>query len=218
MQIIRNVAKYSLIMTIILEIGFIINSHYKFIEDPNAIAIIINTMTGFLTTAAVAFVEYNSKISENIKYFMNELITFYHGLYRLKKFINSSSTLNEKIDAINEELELINNRALNKKQNLDIIFMFNTKKNKYFCDMVNKAYEVTFGVELNYVKFMYKSKKRKTVKIKEEYINLVKELIEAEFKQINDNLHGIKKYNLFNNWQQLSKHIISMYEKNKVAT
>lgn len=213
MQTIRNVAKYSLIMTILYEIGFCIISYYKIIEDSNAIAIIINIMTGFLTTASVSLVEYNVKIGDNIKYFTEELIAFYHSLYRLKNCINSEATINEKIEAIEEEFEAINNRALKKKQEIDIIFMFNTKKNKYFCDMINKTYELTFGIDLNYLKLIYKSKKRKTIKIKEKYIKLVSELIEAEFKQINHNLEGLKKYNLFNNWVQLRNHIISIYEK-----
>lgn len=214
MQTIRNIAKYSLIMTIFYEIGFYIISYYKIIEDPNAIAIIINIMTSFLTTAAISLVEYNVKISENIKYFTDELIVFYHCLYRLKKFINSEATIKEKIEVIEEEFKAINKRALKKKQEVDIVFLFNTKKNKNFCDMINKTYELTFGIDLNYLEFVYKSKKRKNIKMKEKYVKLVDELIEAEFKQINYNLQGLKKYNLFNNWIQQREYVISMYEKN----
>lgn len=213
MQTIRNIARYSLIMTIFYVIGFFIISYYKIIVDSNAIAIIINIMTSFLTTAAISLIEYKVKISENIKYFMEELVAFYHSLYRLKKFINSEATINEKIEAIDEEFKYINDRAIKKRQEIDIIFLFDTKKNKYFCDGINNTYELTFGIDLNYLWVIYKTKKRKNIKIKEKYIQLVNEFIETEFKQIEHNLKGLKKYNLYNNWIQFKNQIILMYEK-----
>jgi len=213
MYTIKAVTKYSIIMTFIYQISFILLISFNVLKDSNAIAIIINIMTGFLTTACVSFVEFNVKLGESVRYFMEDLISYYHSLYRLKRFLNSSATLNEKTEAIHDEFSLINKRAIMKKQKLDILFIFNSKNKKEFIEMLNNTYELTFGVELDYLELTYNSKKRKTEKIKKKYIELVIELIDAEFIQIDENLKKAKKLKVYKTWLELKNYIVSIYEK-----
>lgn len=218
MYTIKAVAKYSIIMAVIYHISFILVLSFNIIKDPNVIAITINLMTGFLTTASVSFVEFNVKLGESVKYFLEELISYYHSLYRLKRFLNSSAIINEKIEAIHNEFVLINKRAISKKQKLDIMFIFDSKKKKRFVEMLNNTYELTFGVELDYLELTYNSKKRKTIKIKEKYIELANKLIDAEFLQIYENLKNIKILKVYNNWLELKNNVVSIYEKENNIT
>ena len=86
--------------------------------------------------------------------------------------------------------------------------LLNNKKNKHFVEMIENTYELTFGVELCYIEINYKAKKKKSLKDKKEYVDIVKEIIDAEFKQIEENLKGLKKFQLYNNWIILKERCI----------
>jgi len=162
-------------------------------------------MTGFATSAWISFVEYNIKLQENITYFISDLIWYYRVLYRLKKGLNSSISVNEKIEVIAEELIYISNHVREKKQLIEVELLLNTKKNKYFIEMIENTYELTFGIYIINIELLFKSNKKKTLKIKKEYINYIKEMIEVQFKQIEDNIKGLNKFKLYTNWKMLKE-------------
>lgn len=199
MHYIRNMTKFLIIITILYIVSFRISLQLNILSEDNK-AIIINLMTGFATSALISFVEYNIRLQENIGYFISDLIWYYRTLFRLKRGLDSSISINDKIEAISEEFKYIDSYAKSKKQLIDIEMLFNSKKNKHFVEMIENTYELTFGVELFYIEINYIAKKKKTLKDKKEYVDIVKEIIDTEFKQIEENLKGLKKFQLYNNW------------------
>lgn len=217
MHYIRNITKFLIITTILYIISFKISLHLNILDETNE-AIIINLMTGFATSALISFVEYSIRLQENIRYFISDLILYYRTLLRLKRGLNSSISINEKIEAIGEEFKHINSNAKNKKQLIDIEFLFNSKNNKHFVEMIENTYELTFGIELCFIEINYKAKKKKTLKVKKEYVDVVKEIIDAEFKQIEENLKGLKKFQLYSNWLILKeKYILNKKENGHIT-
>ena len=207
MHYIRNMTKFLIVITILYIVSFKILLHLNILNEDNK-AIMINLMTGFATSALISFVEYNIRLQENIDYFISDLIWYYRTLFRLKKGLDSSISINEKIEVINEEFKYINSHAKSKKQLIDIEMLFNTTNNKHFVEMIENTYELTFGVELCYIEINYKVKKKKKFKDKKEHVDIVKKIIDAEFKQIEENLKGLKKFQLYNNWLILKEKCI----------
>ena len=207
MHYIRNITKFLIITTILYIVSFKVSLHLNILDETNK-AIMINLMTGFATSTLISFVEYNVRLQENIGYFISDLIWYYRTLFRLKRDLDSSISINEKIEATGEEFKYINSHAKNKKQLIDIELLFNSKQNKHFVEMIENTYELTFGIELCFIEIKYKAKKKKTLKDKKEYVDIVKKMINAEFKQIEENLKGLKKFQLYSNWQMLKEKYI----------
>ena len=96
MHYIRNMTKFLIIITILYIVSFKISLHLNILNEDNK-AIMINLMTGFATSALISFVEYNIRLQENIGYFISDLIWYYRTLFRLKRRLDSSISINEKI-------------------------------------------------------------------------------------------------------------------------
>lgn len=212
MQSIRNVTIFLINITIIYTLWFYISLYLNILDETNE-AIIINLMTGFATSALISYVEYRNELNKNITYFLSELMWFYRTLYRLKRGLNSSITLNKKIKAISEELKFINIHAKNKQELIDIELLIDSRKNKKIIKMLNDTYELTFGIEFIPIELNYKVLKKKTLMDKKQYVDNIKKMIEAEFIQIEINLKDLHKYELSDSWRALKKSFISKSEK-----
>ena len=97
-------------------------------------------------------------------------------------------------------LNHINYSVRSQKQNVDIEFLMNSKKNKMFIKNMNNAYEMTFGLDLDALYANYYKQEKKDSKSKKELIASIKKMIEAELLLLDKYLKELTKNDVDKKW------------------
>ena len=161
----RHITLFLINITISYVITLIVVLHCNILDNVG-ITIIVNLMTGFFTSALISYIEFLFKRNENIEYYFLKLTNYYIELERLKRNLKSQGSLNDKLEMIRVALNHINYSARSQKQNVDIEFLMNSKKNKMFIKNMDNAYEMTFGLDLDALYANYYKQEKKDSKSK----------------------------------------------------
>ncbi len=195
----RHITLFLINITISYVITLIVVLHCNILDNVG-ITIIVNLMTGFFTSALISYIEFLFKRNENIEYYFFKLTNYYIELERLKSNIKSYESLNDKVETIRASLDRINYSARTQKQNVDIEFLMNSKKNKMFIKNMNNAYEMTFGLDLDALYANYYKQEKKDSKSKKELIASIKKMIEAELLLLDKYLKELTKNDVDKKW------------------